>query len=125
MSDRIRVDGLSIQARVGIYPHERVQRQRIFVDLELETDLSVAGRSDRIGATLDYDLAAELAREVAEKRHHALIESLAEEVAAGLLERFAGRVERVRVRVTKPSALADARAVSVEIERHPPAGPPA
>lgn len=120
MGDRIRVEGLSILAQVGVYPHERAQRQRIYIDVELESDLSAAGRSDQMRDTLDYDAAAGLVREVVLRRHHDLIESIAEEVAEGLLGRFAGRLTGVRVRVEKPGALADARAVSVEIQRRPP-----
>jgi dihydroneopterin aldolase len=120
VGDRIRVEGLSLFAHVGVYPHERLMRQRILVDLELETDLSIAGRSDRIEDTFDYDVAAEVARGVALSGHHQLIESIAELVAEGLLARFAGRGATVRVRVTKPNALPDARAVAVEITRQAP-----
>lgn len=120
MSDRIRVEGLAVLGSVGVYPHERQARQRLVIDLELEADLGLAGRSDRLSDTLDYAEAARVAREVVTERHHQLIESIAETIAERLLAGLAGRVQAVRVRVGKPHALADARMVAVEIERRTP-----
>ncbi len=119
MSDRIRVEGLALLAYVGVYPHEKSLRQRLVVDLEFECDLSSAGKSDLLSDTLDYDQAARVVREVVASRHHQLIESIAESVAERLLGDFGSAVQAVRVRVSKPQALADARTVSVEIERRP------
>lgn len=120
VGDWIRVENLCLQAHVGVYPHERLIRQRVIVDVGLEADLSSAGLSDRVEDTIDYDLAASEVRAVVQSGHHQLIESIAESVARRLLLCFQGRVTRVRVRVGKPSALPDARAVAVEIERSAP-----
>lgn len=120
MSDRIRVEGLALLASVGVYPHERLARQRVLVDLELEVDLSAAGRSDRLADTLNYDEAARLVRAVLSERHHELIECVAETIAQRLLAGLGPALRAVRVRVGKPHALADARLVSVEIERRAP-----
>lgn len=119
MADLISIEGLVVDAWIGVYGFERNHRQRLSIDLHLTTDLSKAGKSDALEDTLDYDRAAAIAREVTSSKHHHLVEALAEEIAGGLLDAFAGKLLEVRVRVAKPGAVPDAKSVAVEIRRSP------
>lgn len=116
MADRIRLEGLEVEAVVGVYPHEHLAPQRLVLDVSVETDTREAGLSDALGHTVDYDQIARICRAVAGERLH-LIEALAERVAAKVLALDASRVQRVWVRVAKPQAVPGARTVAVEIER--------
>jgi dihydroneopterin aldolase len=113
--DRVKLEGLAIDASVGVYEFEHQVRQRLEIDVTAEIDLTEAGRSDRLEAGLDYDGIARHCREVVAERHHQLIESIAESIAARVLHDE--RVDRVEVRVAKPGAVPDARTVAVEIRR--------
>lgn len=117
MADLILVEGLSVLALVGIYPHEWTTRQPLLVDLALHVDVREAALGQDFRQTVDYERAAALAREVIESGHHKLVETVAESIAARLLAELGPRLERVRVRVAKPHAVPGARAVAVEIER--------
>ena len=105
MRDRMMLPEIPVQARVGCTEQERAEFQMLLIDIELRCDLSHAAREDSIEAAIDYvELRAEAER-VAGVRPYALIESIAEGIAACLLERFAS--EEVLVRVRKPTALAE------------------
>ena len=54
MSDAIQVRGLRLWAHVGVLDFERREGQWFELDLELDVDLSAAGRSDGLADTLDY-----------------------------------------------------------------------
>ena len=54
MSDAIQVRCLRLWAHVGVLDFERREGQWFELDLELDVDLSAAGRSDALGDTLDY-----------------------------------------------------------------------
>ena len=95
---------LRLQARVGVGEEERARPQRVVLTLELHLDLSRAGASDDLADTVDYEAVCELAARIAGSRPFDLIEAMAEEVAAALLEH--ARVSEARVRVRKPGALA-------------------
>lgn len=118
MADRILVHRIAVFAYHGVLPEEARLGQRFFISLDCGLDLSAAGASDDVTRTVSYADLTEVAVEIASKRRFALIEALAESIAAEILARFEA-IERVSVRVDKPSAPVAAviDGVSVEITR--------
>ncbi|GEP01490.1 dihydroneopterin aldolase [Methylobacterium haplocladii] len=118
MADRILVHRIAVFAYHGVLPEEARLGQRFFVSLDCGVDLAQAGASDDVVQTVSYADLTEIAIEIASKRRFALIEALAESIAAEILARFP-TVERASVRVDKPSAPVAAviDGVSVEITR--------
>lgn len=118
MSDRIIVERLAVFGRHGVLPEEGVTGQRFLVSLEGELDLRPAGLGDDVARTVSYAELAALAVEIATTRRFALIEALAETIAAAALARFP-RLEAITVRVDKPGAPVPAifDAVAVVITR--------
>jgi dihydroneopterin aldolase len=118
VTDRIVLAGLAFMARHGVHEHEKTTPQRFEVDVELELDLGPAGRSDDLTATVDYGAVATSVRAVLEGPPADLIETLAERIAAQLLEQFVA-VDAVVVRVRKPDVrlAAPLAYASVEIRR--------
>ena len=114
--DRIELRGMSFQGRHGARPGEQGRAQEFKVDLEIEADLSDAGRSDRLADTVDYTQARRAAKEVIEGPSRALLESLATAIAERVLA--LPRVEAVSVRVTKrPASMQPIEGAAVRIER--------
>ncbi|WP_241665520.1 dihydroneopterin aldolase [Teichococcus oryzae] len=116
---RVFIRRLSVAARLGIYPQEQQLAQRVFIDLELlvtEGDSAGGIGADRLDRVVDYAAAAELARQEATRGHTALAETLAERIAARLLESDP-RIRQVEVTVEKPDILADAAGVGVTVTR--------
>jgi dihydroneopterin aldolase len=100
---------------IGVYAWEHGVRQTVVLDLELAADNRRAAASDEIGDALDY--AAVSARLLAfiEGSEFQLIETLAERVAALVMEEFG--VPWLRLRLAKPGAVPQAADVGVLIER--------
>ena len=113
--DRVVIEALEIPCVIGVWAWERKIRQRVIVDLTLDTDIAAAGASDALEDALNYAAVAERVRSFVVDAEAQLIERLAEGIAALLLSEFG--VARVRVRVAKPGAVPGARTVAVEIER--------
>ena len=113
--DHILIEGLRCFAYVGVPEAERRHRQRLLLDIALETSLAKAGRTDDVRATVDYAHAAMLAKRIAEERPYRLVEAIAERAAAALLKAFSS-VESVTIRVRKLS-VPQAESVGVEITR--------
>jgi dihydroneopterin aldolase len=102
MTDRIVLTNLRFEARHGVHGWERETAQPFEVDVELWLDLAPAGRSDDLGATVDYGLAYDEVARVLDGPSRNLLESLAEAVARALLARFEV-VEEIVVRIRKPA----------------------
>jgi len=105
--DRILVGGIKFHAYHGLTKLERKVGVRCSIDVELETDLEDASRSDDLAHTIDYRevhaLVLSLGRDGGS--YH-LIEALAGHLAEALLERFPP-VEAVTVRVRKETPVLD------------------
>lgn len=114
---KIELSGIELHGYHGVLEHERWEGQRFLFDVELE--VGEAGASDRIEDAVDYRDVVACVREVSDGRAYRLLEALADQLAAALLERFP--VERVEVRVRKPDVVLDPpveqAAVSVVRER--------
>lgn len=108
--------GMAFFGRHGVFPAERELGARFTVDVELDADLSRAGRSDRLQDTIDYAYAYRLVREVVEGEPCHLLEAVAERIARRLLE--LDLVQRVTVRIRKrPPLPGEFESFGVEVTR--------
>ncbi len=110
---KIIIKGLKTNCIIGVKPEERLKPQQILVDLKLYLDLSKASASDAIGDTVDYEAISRDVIEFIEKSRFKLLEKLAFETAKLVKKKY--KVEQVKVRIKKPSAIKDARYAGVEI----------
>jgi 7,8-dihydroneopterin aldolase/epimerase/oxygenase len=99
--DRILLEGMVFHGRHGTLPPERELGQPFVVDVELHLDLRPAGLSDDLTRTVDYGEVHQRAREIVEGPPVNLTETVAERIAAVILENYPA-VEAVRVKVAKP-----------------------
>lgn len=111
----IRLKNLILFPRLGITTWEKEGVQKIAVDLELHADLTEAARSDRIEMAVNYEEVCRVVQEVSSSRKFHLIESLAHEILAALMERFPS-VRQGVIRLRKVSLPFDAHLECVEVE---------
>jgi dihydroneopterin aldolase len=104
--DRILLEGMVFFGRHGTHPAEQELGQRFVVDIALACDLRPAGESDELVRSVDYSQVYRLARAIVEGPPVRLTETVAERIAAGVLE-TQPLVEVVRVKVTKPNVRLD------------------
>lgn len=104
MLDAILLEGILVPAALGVSKAERRMRRPVEIDVELEADLSRAGRSDSLAHTIDYSEIYRTVEEVAGGREHRLVEALAERIAEELLARFPIESCSLRVRKLAPVA---------------------
>lgn len=107
------VRGLRLQAAIGVHAHEQGRLQTLVLDVELQ--LAGTGRVESLADTFDYEGVAEAARALVAGGHIGLVETLAQDLAAALLED--PRVQSVSVTVAKPGALEGAEAAGCVVRR--------
>ncbi|MEW6037362.1 MAG: dihydroneopterin aldolase [Pseudomonadota bacterium] len=113
--DIIFLRGLEIETIIGIYDWEREIRQTVVFDLEMATDIRRAAETDDIAHALDYKAVSKRLIEFVESSQFFLVETLAEQVAAILLNEFS--IPWVRITLNKRGAIRGASDVGVLIER--------
>lgn len=116
MMGTIELEQIRIRCIVGIHDFERVQEQSVGIDVAMETDFAEAAATEHIDATVDYSAVARELTELAVQRRFQLIETMAEEAAKLVLERFP-RVSTVGITVHKPAAVPEATDTRVKVVR--------
>ena len=115
--DRIYVNGLRLEAIIGVLPEEREATQPLQVDLEIEADLSTAGQTDDLGDTANYGAIADAVAALVRASRDILLERLATRIAECTLA--FDQVQAVRVRLSKlqPPIDEDIDSTAVSIRR--------
>jgi len=113
--DTVFIEGLEVQALIGIYDWERRIRQPLRLDLEMAFDNRKPARTDAIADTLDYKAISKRLTSYVEGSGFGLVETLAERCAQLLLDEF--DIPWLRLKLSKPGAVRGAQAVGVIIER--------
>ena len=112
--DRLIIEGIEAECRLGVHEWEQEKPQPIWIDLELAIDVKRAAAHDDVRDAVDYAALVAAVREEAQRRPVKLLETLTEAIAGLILEQFGTKQVRVRV---KKKALAGISGASVEIER--------
>lgn len=113
MTDTITITDLVIWTHIGITEAERAKEQRLLITLELQKDLSIAGKSDDLSQSIDYEQVCHQIRNLS-KKERLTIESFAEDIATSVLQSF--KPEQVSVTIKK-YIIPDTDHVSVTITR--------
>lgn len=116
--DKIIIKDLLVRGIIGINDWERDTPQDILINIEIEADVSKAGKSDDINDSVNYRTVAKKIIAHAESAKRLTVEALAEDIAQICLVQPGALAARVRIE--KPGALRFARSVGVEIERRLP-----
>ncbi|WP_367680549.1 bifunctional dihydroneopterin aldolase/7,8-dihydroneopterin epimerase [Candidatus Fukatsuia anoeciicola] len=113
--DIIFIKQLCVMTTIGVYDWEQSIRQKLIFDIEIGSDNHKAAISDNIKDSLNYAEISKVILQYVEKNSFALIERVANEVAELLLTHF--HSPWVRIKVSKPNAVPQAKYVGVIIER--------
>lgn len=113
--DKVFIEGLEIDALIGIYDWERRIRQTLRFDLEMGFDNRRPAASDDIADTLNYKAVSKRLEQYVRESGFGLVETLAERCAEIVLDEFG--VQWLRLKLSKPGAVRGAAAVGVVIER--------
>lgn len=114
--DRVLIEGLTIFTTIGVYSWEKNIKQKLILDLEMAWNNQPAGKNDDVSLCLDYFLVSQSVTLFVESQQFELIETVAEQVAEHVMKKFS--VGHIKIKVSKPDAIANASNVAVLIERY-------
>ena len=116
--DKIRhvfIRDLQLRAMLGVYDSEKLEPQRVIVNVDLSVQERGEPLDDDIQNVVSYEHVVNHVKELIAGGHVHLVETLAEMIANECLKNR--WVVAVRVRVEKPDIIPEAVSVGVEIER--------
>jgi len=115
-TQQVFIEGLRIEARIGVFEHEKAGTQPLAIDLELQVDAArFSPTHDRLDEVFDYQGARAAVLAAAADGHIHLLETFADRVLTRLLAM--PDVHSARIRIRKFTAFEDCAAVGVVVER--------
>lgn len=113
----IRIEGMEFYAFHGHFREEQIVGNKFVVDLEMETDMTIASASDNLKDAVNYQMAYQVVRNEMETKSY-LLENIAGRILDALYSELTGII-RARVKVSKlnPPMGGKIGSVSVELER--------
>ncbi|MFL2986188.1 MAG: dihydroneopterin aldolase [Candidatus Poriferisodalaceae bacterium] len=116
-NDCIQLRGLRVVCIVGVLPEERERPQPIELDIDIYTDLSVAGKSDDLTDTIDYGAVTEAATEICLSLQAQLLEHVAQRIADQLLALTPVSAVDITIKKLRPPIPRDIKSAAVRVVR--------
>ncbi len=116
MIGTVGLENLRVTCKVGgIVPAEKVQTHDLYIDVQVETDMSGAVKGDHLADAVDYTAIADLVEAKIQHQEHRLLETVAYDILNILFENFTS-IGWAWVKVTKREAHTLAGDAFVELE---------
>jgi dihydroneopterin aldolase / 2-amino-4-hydroxy-6-hydroxymethyldihydropteridine diphosphokinase len=115
--DRIELRGIRAVGIIGVLSEERRRPQPFEIDLDIEMDLSEAGRSDNLEHTLNYGPPLETVQRIVSEEGHELLERVATRILEEVLADVRVHAAEVCVRKMRPPVPVDVKTTAVRMRR--------
>jgi dihydroneopterin aldolase len=96
--NEIHIAGLRVKTHIGVPENERANAQEIEIDIRIVPTVDFSRMEDDLSATVDYAAVCLSVEKIAASRPRQLIETLADEIAGGILADFAASEVGVEIR---------------------------
>ena len=116
MLKKIFIENLTCNASVGVYENEKLNKQKIIINLEIVLDNNIKTNTDNINDVADYAKFRRIVLDIINSKHFNLIETLADNLIKKI-ETF-DKVKNIKLKITKPDIFEDC-SVSYEISNYP------
>ena len=115
--DKILLEGMRLEIRVGTTEEERSQPQLCGLDLALAADLKAAGRSGDLKHTVDYAAIFSSIEAHCTKNSFTLLEEVGQQVCDRIFDQYPVESIKLRIRKLKPFS-SRLNSVGVELKRN-------
>lgn len=109
----IQIKGITAFGYHGVFDHEKINGQEFIVDVELSYDAALAIKNDNVADAVDYGFVVNLVKKIIESTRRDLIEVLADDLAAQLLE--INLVDKVKLTLHKPFAPVEVKVSDIAV----------
>ncbi len=113
MTYKIFLRDFEVMAFIGFHDFERVEKQRVFITIEIELDVKLYPITDHRRAVWDYDFIRVEIHKMLEVKHYELQETLCKQIF-DMIKAKPG-VSKLMVRSAKPDVYSDIRLVGCEL----------
>ncbi len=102
---KIFINNLILQASIGVYDHEKQNKQKVIVNLELLLKNDSEPETDDLESTQDYSEFRKCIIEILQSQHFQLLEIVVDKIHSNLMKN--ANVIGAKVKISKPDIFSD------------------
>lgn len=114
-TDVIFIEGLKVDAVIGVLTWERQITQPLYIDVNMDVDVTRAAQTDAVEDTVSYKSVCDDITLWCQQAQAHLLERLVVLLADNLLQKYPN--SHVSIKIAKPTAIAEATSVGIKISR--------
>lgn len=103
------IEGLKVDALLGVYDTEKVEKQPIYIDITYSYDIKNIKGEEDLSLLPDYSKICETVVAFVTKKHYSLIELLAKDLLVKLKNEYSQQCTDISLTIHKPQAIKDAK----------------
>ena len=112
---KVSIKNLILKISVGLHDFEKKKRQRVRFNIDILTDSNIKPNNNNLASIVNYEDTIKKINYITEKKHHELLEDLAENIFDLIFEN--NLVKKVNLKLEKLDIIKNTESVGVEVSK--------
>ena len=112
---KVSIKNLVLKISIGLHDFEKKQRQRVRFNIDILTDSNIKPNYDNLASIVNYEDTINKIKYITEKKHHELLEDLAENIFDIIFE--SKIVKKVNLKLEKLDIIKNTESVGIEVSK--------
>ncbi len=112
---KVSIKNLILKISVGLHDFERIKKQRVRFNIDISTDSNIKPNNNNLSSIVNYEDTIKKITYITEKKHHELLENLAENIFDIIFE--SEIVKKVNLKLEKLDIIKNTESVGIEVTK--------
>ena len=112
---KVIIKNLILEISVGLHDFEKKKKQRVRFNIDILTDSNIKPNNNNLASIVNYEDTINKVTYITEKRHHELLEDLAENIFDIIFE--SKIVKKVNLKLEKLDIIENTESVGIEVSK--------
>ena len=112
---KVSIKNLILKISVGLHDFEKIKKQRVRFNIDISTDSNIKPNNNDLSSIVNYEDTIKKITYITEKKHHELLEDLAENIFDVIFE--SKIVKKVNLKLEKLDIIKNTESVGIEVSK--------
>ena len=112
---KVSIKNLILKISVGLHNFEKKKKQRVRFNIDISTDSNIKPNNNNLASIVNYEDTINKIKYITEKKHHELLEDLAENIFDIIFE--SKIVKKVNLKLEKLDIIKNTESVGIEVSK--------
>ena len=112
---KVSIKNLILKISVGLHDFEKIEKQRVRFNIDISTDSNIKPNNNDLSSIVNYEDTIKKITYITEKKHHELLEDLAENIFDIIFENKI--VKKVNLKLEKLDIIKNTESVGIEVSK--------